>query len=291
MTNPQGTTGVGRNMMGVDMKDLLHRGPDTDFLLTGSDIPHSHGVVLPSSAPGGVGRILADRGASGDMTNWRLLKGANLPKGAGHRSAGNGIYAWGGKRALDLALTLLSLPVTLPVMLLCALALVIEGGNPFYTQERLGQNGKRFRILKLRTMVRDADTCLQDYLERDAALKREWESTQKLKNDPRITPVGRILRVTSLDELPQLWNVIKGEMSLVGPRPMMTDQLPLYGDPRDYFDVKPGLTGLWQVSARNESTFAFRAAADSEYCRGLGLANDMKLIWRIFGVVAKGTGY
>lgn len=207
------------------------------------------------------------------------------------RSSRPELYRRAGKRTLDLLLTLLSLPVTLPVVLFCALALALEGGSPFYTQERLGRNGRRFRILKLRTMVRDADARLAECLARDPALRREWDATQKLKNDPRITRVGRILRVTSMDELPQLWNVVKGEMSLVGPRPMMPEQLAIYGDPRDYFDLKPGLTGLWQVSARNESTFAFRAAADSEYCRALSLGCDIGLIWRTVGVVLKGTGY
>jgi lipopolysaccharide/colanic/teichoic acid biosynthesis glycosyltransferase len=168
---------------------------------------------------------------------------------------------------------------------------MVEGGAPFYTQERLGRSGKRFRILKLRTMVRDADARLKLYLAQDPALRNEWETTQKLKNDPRITRIGRILRMTSLDELPQLWNVIKGDMSLVGPRPMMTDQEALYGDATDYFDLKPGLTGLWQVSARNESTFAFRAKLDSEYRRSLGLGTDLGLIVRTFGVIVKGTGY
>lgn len=202
-----------------------------------------------------------------------------------------GLYHQIGKRCLDLFLTLLSLPVVLPVVGFCALALLFEGGNPFYTQERLGRNGKRFRILKLRTMVPNADARLQMYLEQDPALRDEWETTQKLKHDPRITRVGRLLRVTSLDELPQLWNVIRGDMSLVGPRPMMTDQLSLYGDPSDYFDLRPGLTGLWQVSARNETTFAFRAALDTDYRRDLGFGNDLRLIVRTFGVVLRGTGY
>ncbi len=202
-----------------------------------------------------------------------------------------GLYQNLGKRCLDLFLILLSLPVILPVIGLCALALLFEGGNPFYTQERLGRNGKRFRILKLRTMVPDADARLEAYLRNDPALRHEWETTQKLKQDPRITRVGRLLRVTSLDELPQLWNVIRGDMSLVGPRPMMPDQLPLYGDPRDYFALRPGLTGLWQVSARNETTFAFRASLDANYRRDIGFRTDLGLILRTFGVVLRGTGY
>ncbi|EDZ48350.1 UDP-galactose-lipid carrier transferase [Rhodobacterales bacterium Y4I] len=208
----------------------------------------------------------------------------------GRRAGGSG-YRIAGKRALDLLLAILSLPLTLPVVALCAAALWLEGGRPFYTQPRLGRGGKVFRILKLRTMVRDADALLQHYLDSDPALRREWQDTQKLKNDPRITPVGRLLRMTSLDELPQLWNVFKGDMSLVGPRPMMPEQLPLYGDAATYFALRPGITGVWQVSVRNEGSFDSRVRADVEYRDGLSLGRDLGLIWRTFGVVMKGTGY
>ncbi|WP_241525616.1 sugar transferase [Pseudophaeobacter leonis] len=208
----------------------------------------------------------------------------------GDKSRG-GSYAARGKRALELALVLMALPVALPIIALSALLLWVESGLPFYSQDRLGQNGKRFRIFKLRTMVRDADARLQDCLQQNPALRREWDETQKLKKDPRITRIGRILRVTSLDELPQLWNVFTGEMSLVGPRPMMPEQLPLYGEASAYFAVKPGITGLWQVSDRNESSFASRAQADADYLRVMGLQMDLRLIWRTVGVVAKGTGY
>lgn len=217
------------------------------------------------------------------------LKGTARVEGASR--SGGGIYAPAGKRGLDLLLVLLSLPLALPLIALCAAALWLEGGRPFYTQARLGRGGQVFRILKLRTMVRDADALLQHYLAASPALRQEWQDTQKLKNDPRITPVGRLLRATSLDELPQLWNVVKGDMSLVGPRPMMPDQLPLYGDARAYFALRPGITGIWQVSVRNEASFASRVRADFEYRRGLSLSRDLDLIWRTFGVVLKGTGY
>lgn len=203
----------------------------------------------------------------------------------------SGAYDAAGKRALDLLLVLMALPLALPIILFASLALWLESGLPFYSQDRLGQHGKRFRIFKLRTMVRDADVRLKDFLDRDPDLRREWDETQKLKKDPRITRIGRILRMTSLDELPQLWNVFTGEMSLVGPRPMLPEQLPLYGDASAYFAVKPGITGLWQVSSRNESSFASRAQADADYLRAMGLQLDLTLIWRTVGVVAKGTGY
>ncbi len=208
-----------------------------------------------------------------------------------HGGLANGTYAAVGKRLLDVSLVLLSLPVVLPIIALCALALWIESGRPFYTQPRLGRAGRTFRILKLRTMVRDADQLLQQYLREDPALRQEWEQTQKLKNDPRIPRVGRLLRATSLVELPQLWNVLTGDMSLVGPRPMMPNQLGLYGDAQAYFALRPGITGVWQVSVRNEAGFSCRAQADSQYLREVTLQRDVGLIWRTLAVVVKGTGY
>ncbi len=200
------------------------------------------------------------------------------------------IYARFGKRVLDVVLVLLSLPITLPVIALCALALWIESGPPFYRQDRVGQGGRRFRIVKLRTMVRDADARLAEYLATDPAVREEWNRTQKLRNDPRITRVGNILRVTSLDELPQIWNVLRGEMSLVGPRPMMPEQAGLYGDDTAYTSVRPGITGLWQVSARNSREFSYRSKVDAAYCRSLTLGRDIVLMIRTVGVVLRRTG-
>lgn len=202
-----------------------------------------------------------------------------------------GLYRGAGKRALDIAMVLVSLPVTLAVISLCALALWIEGGNPFYTQARIGRNGKLFSILKLRTMVRDADARMAQMLADDPALRLEWETTQKLKNDPRITRVGAFLRKTSLDELPQLWNVLRGDMSLVGPRPMMPDQLSVYGDPTHYYALKPGITGLWQVTKRNESLFVYRVTMDRLYNTSLSFHKDLVLLFKTVGVVLKQTGY
>ena len=208
---------------------------------------------------------------------------------------GNGpAHSWyrsRGKRVMDAALVLATLPLSLPIIAICALALWFEGGMPFYRQYRLGKGGRTFSILKLRTMVRDADQRLDDYLQNDPALRHEWETTQKLKNDPRITRVGGFLRTTSLDELPQLWNVLKGEMSLVGPRPMLPEQLPLYGDPSAYFAQVPGITGIWQVSARNENHFAYRAQIDAVYFDKMDFTQDLSLLFRTVGVVVRRTGY
>lgn len=196
-----------------------------------------------------------------------------------------------GKRVFDILLVLAFLPVYLPLIGVAAFLLFLEGGNPFYRQARLGLNGETFSILKLRTMVRDADKKLQDVLAKDPEMKREWDVSQKLKNDPRITRVGAMLRRTSMDELPQLWNVLKGEMSLVGPRPMMPDQLSLYGDPKHYFAVRPGITGYWQVDRRNESSFADRAHYDAAYDAEISLPKDARVLWQTIGVVLRRTGH
>lgn len=216
---------------------------------------------------------------------------APLEKRGGTISPVTGVYATVGKRCLDIAFILLSLPVALGIIGLCALALRLEGGSAFYRQPRLGRDGKRFQILKLRTMVMDADARLERMLAADPAMRAEWDATQKLKHDPRITPVGNFLRRTSLDELPQLWNVFKGDMSLVGPRPMMPDQLPLYGAADSYFALRPGITGLWQVSERNNSRFDYRAKSDAEYAAKLSLAGDLSLLLQTTSVVVRRTGY
>lgn len=201
------------------------------------------------------------------------------------------VYRQFGKPVLDLIFLLAALPVTLPITLMCALALWFEGGQPFYRQARLGKDGRIFWIVKLRTMVPNADQLLEQYLDDDPALAEEWRTTQKLRHDPRVTRLGAVLRATSMDELPQLWNVLKGEMSIVGPRPMLPEQLPLYGDPEPYFALRPGLTGLWQVSARNEAEFSDRARLDATYYADLSCRADIALLLRTVGVVLRRTGY
>ena len=139
-------------------------------------------------------------------------------------------------------------------------------------------------------MVSDADARLDAYLVRSPLARHEWESTQKLKSDPRITPFGHFLRKCSLDELPQLWNVLKGDMSIVGPRPMMVCQKEIYPG-TDYYDLRPGITGPWQVSARNDSTFAARAGFDTSYNREVSFMTDVRLILATVRVVLRGTGH
>lgn len=185
----------------------------------------------------------------------------------------------------------LAAPFWLPVIALAALMIFAgDRKSPFYTQERLGRHGKVFRLLKLRTMVVDADRRLETYLAGNSEARAEWDTSQKLKNDPRITAVGNFLRKTSLDELPQLFNVLTGDMSLVGPRPIMVSQETLYpGD--HYYEMRPGLTGLWQVSDRNECKFAERVQFDDSYYAALSLKTDLNIMFRTFGVIARGTGY
>ncbi len=201
-----------------------------------------------------------------------------------------GWYRSHGKRLFDLVVVAAVAPVAVPVLCLAILVLLIEGGKPFFVQERLGKGGRIFRMWKLRTMVPDAETKLQFYLDSDSEMNREWEATQKLKNDPRVTRVGAFMRRTSIDELPQLWNVLKGDMSVVGPRPMMPDQLRYYGDASAYLAQLPGITGPWQVGIRNDSDFAHRASLDAAYLRSASFAEDMRYVLRTVGVVIRATG-
>lgn len=193
------------------------------------------------------------------------------------------------KRPLDVLLVLASAPFIVPVVFLLAFLVFREGGNPFYSQSRIGRNGKTYRMWKLRSMVVDADKRLSAYLEQNPAARREWDETQKLRNDPRVTRLGKVLRSCSLDELPQLWNVLKGDMSLVGPRPMLPEQQAMYeGD--GYYHLRPGVTGFWQTSGRNATSFAARAWYDDRYERDLSLAGDTAIIFRTFGVILRATG-
>jgi len=201
------------------------------------------------------------------------------------------VYTSGGKRALDLVVLTVSAPFWLFLIAAAALAIwIADRKSPFYSQLRVGRDGKTFRLWKLRTMVVDADARLEAHLAANPAARAEWDATQKLKNDPRITAVGCILRKTSLDELPQLFNVALGDMSIVGPRPIMVNQRAIYAG-HAYYSLRPGLTGLWQVSKRNESEFADRVRFDEVYCRVQSLKTDFGVISKTFGVVLRGTGY
>lgn len=195
-----------------------------------------------------------------------------------------------GKRTVDIILILFAAPFILPVVAVIALMATAGGASPFYFQRRIGRGGKIFNLVKIRTMVPNAEAALETHLASYPAARQEWDSSQKLKNDPRITPVGHFLRRSSLDELPQLWNVLKGDMSLIGPRPMMVDQQKLYPGTA-YYALRPGISGAWQVSDRNESSFADRATFDTEYHTNLSFKTDLSILVRTVGTVIRCTGY
>ena len=201
-----------------------------------------------------------------------------------------GIYRSVFKRMFDLAAIVLAAPVVVPVVLLLAVAVARDGGRPFYTQMRVGKGGKRFKMWKLRSMVCDADDRMEEYLASNPQARLEWDSTQKLRSDPRITRFGQFLRKSSLDELPQLWNVFIGEMSLVGPRPMMINQQHLYPGIA-YYALRPGITGYWQTAGRNRTTFEARAEFDTAYEAELSFVTDLRVLMQTVGVVVNGTGY
>lgn len=196
------------------------------------------------------------------------------------------------KRVMDLGLVVVfALPLFFLVALLGLLIRLDSPGSLFYGHSRLGLNGNRFKAWKFRSMVQNADRRLAEYLEHHPELREEWERDQKLKNDPRVTRVGRFLRKTSLDELPQLWNVLRGEMSLVGPRPIVEEEVKRYGPLFAlYTKVRPGLTGLWQVSGRNDTTYAERVAMDAYYVRNWSPWLDLYILARTVWVVLFGKG-
>ena len=204
-------------------------------------------------------------------------------------SAKSNLYRKVLKRALDITLVLLAAPVVLPLIAILALCIRCDGAKAFYTQPRVGIDGRLFRLWKLRSMVPDADARLHAYLAGNPAARLEWDVTQKLKNDPRITRFGQFLRRSSLDELPQLWNVLIGDMSLVGPRPMMTSQVALYPG-KAYYSLRPGITGHWQTAGRNRTSFEARADYDTAYERDLSMGNDLRILARTVTVVLKATG-
>jgi lipopolysaccharide/colanic/teichoic acid biosynthesis glycosyltransferase len=200
-----------------------------------------------------------------------------------------GLYRSGLKRLFDVLFVLGSSIIVLPLVIGMSIIVSLDGGAPFYVQSRVGRNGRTFRMVKLRSMVKDADRKLAEYLSANPEAAAEWARTQKLRHDPRVTLIGRVLRRTSLDELPQFWNVLIGDMSVVGPRPMMPSQRDLYPG-QAYYALRPGVTGLWQVGERNNTTFASRARFDADYYSIMSFWTDVVIILRTTRVVMRGTG-
>lgn len=193
---------------------------------------------------------------------------------------------------IDQLAALLLLLLLSPVMAVVALLIWRADGAPIlFGHYRVGQHGRLFRCLKFRSMYRNSEQMLKDLLAQDPAARAEWERDHKLQNDPRITPIGHFLRRTSLDELPQLFNVLRGEMSLVGPRPITVAELPRYGRVRwHYLSVRPGMTGLWQVSGRNDVSYDERVELDRRYVESDSLRMRLSILWRTVDVVLHGSG-
>jgi len=201
-------------------------------------------------------------------------------------------WQWQMKRVVDIVGATAFFIFLGPLYVGVAIAVFVGMGRPVhFGQPRRGEGGRAFRFYKFRSMPLDADHILQRHLDQNDNARRHWQRYQKLENDPRVTPLGRLIRRLSLDELPQFWNVLKGDMSLVGPRPCMVRQRSLYGEHwPHYCAVRPGITGLWQVSGRNRLTFAERAALDARYVAGWSLGLDFRILAKTVRAVASGDG-
>jgi undecaprenyl-phosphate galactose phosphotransferase len=183
------------------------------------------------------------------------------------------------KRIVDVVLATTALALLSPVLVLILVAVALDGGPAIFGHRRIGRFGRTFNCLKFRSMIVDSQSALSELLARDPQAAAEWAATQKLRNDPRITAIGRFLRVTSLDELPQLLNIIRGDMSLVGPRPIVEAEIRHYGRAfRHYLSVRPGLTGAWQISGRSDVTYAQRVRLDTEYALGWSVWGDLRIM-------------
>ena len=186
------------------------------------------------------------------------------------------------KRATDLVVAVVALVFLLPAIVAIAVALYVHDGRPIvFRQKRVGAGGKEFEILKFRSMCRGADSRLAELLTRNAAATDEWKARQKLRHDPRVHRLGSFLRQTSLDEIPQFLNVLRGEMSIVGPRPIIPEEIVRYGDKiHCYISLTPGITGLWQVSGRSGTSYETRVNLDAEYYQKRSMLLDLKIMWR-----------
>jgi Undecaprenyl-phosphate galactose phosphotransferase WbaP len=195
-------------------------------------------------------------------------------------------------RLLDISLILLAAPYIILAFLVLVILIKVDSPGPvFYRQTRIGRFGRKFPVFKFRTMAQNADEVLRDYLDKYPELKAEWLATHKLKHDPRVTRLGAVLRKLSLDELPQLWNIIIGDMSLVGPRPIVEAEVEKYGRCFElYIQVRPGLTGLWQVSGRNNTTYARRVELDEYYVRNQSLKLYLQILVKTVSVVITRDG-
>ena len=196
------------------------------------------------------------------------------------------------KRGFDLLGAVLGLILLSPLFILLALLVKASGSGPvFYGHARVGRSGQSFKCLKFRTMMQDGTAVLERHFAENPAAVAEWEATRKLQNDPRVTRVGTVLRKLSLDELPQILNILRGDMSIVGPRPVVSDELALYGPAAVYYlKSRPGLTGLWQVSGRNDVSYVSRVAFDTHYVENWSFVTDLSIIVRTVPAVLASRG-
>ncbi len=196
------------------------------------------------------------------------------------------------KRLFDIIISTSALVLLSPLFVMLAAAVLLFQGRPvIFRHRRMTLDAKSFDCLKFRSMVRNAEEKLQAHLLQSPEAAREWEKNQKLNQDPRVTTFGAFLRTSSLDELPQLINVIRGEMSLVGPRPIVAEELRRYGEHADvYLSVKPGLTGLWQISGRSECAYQERIELDLDYIQNWSFVGDLDIVAKTFAVVLSGRG-
>jgi exopolysaccharide production protein ExoY len=244
----------------------------TDLLRTSADVSYLPGIREGAAAPSGA--------------EWERL---SLTV---HRLRTNGIYYRLGKRLLDICVLCAILPCLVPLFLIVAVIVRISSPGPIlYRQKRVGRFGREFTLWKFRSMYVNGNEILQEHLKQDPEARREWAETHKLKIDPRVTKLGGFLRRASLDELPQLLNVLAGSMSLVGPRPIVALERSRYGSAYFFYaSARPGLSGLWQVSGRSDLSYEQRVALDESYVRNWSLVQDIKILWRTAGVVWKAKG-
>jgi len=292
--------------------------PNPELKLNGRPLKNIEQLELLASQPGIQWVIALEYAQSDQRENWLRtltrwgatdisvipamrgipLYGTDIAHFFSHEVAllrvGNNLRRWPArltKRVFDFLSAMVLLVFLSPLMFVIALALKLEGGDVLFAHQRIGKNGRKFKCYKFRSMVPNAEMILEDMLNKNSGLKDQWEKDRKLKNDPRISKLGDFLRRTSMDELPQLLNVIKSEMSLVGPRPIVEEELHKYGVEKSYYlMVRPGMTGLWQVSGRNDTDYETRVYLDIWYVKNWSLWYDLALLFKTVKVVTSRSG-
>ncbi len=291
----------GRVINGVP---IIHMDEPQKISMLSKQLGVNTAIILASELPNGILEA-AERISQGSFKNLILIPDREQVGGLGIKKFDLGMYyglevkrnlfnTWEKflKRISDIFLVLLGGVFILPIFLIISLLIKLDSKGPLlYGHIRVGIGGRKFKAWKFRTMVPNANQVLDEYLEKNPELRHEWETTFKLQNDPRVTRSGRILRKLSLDELPQLWNVLKGDMSLVGPRPIVDDEIRYYGDRYDLYSfVMPGITGLWQVSGRNDTSYEERVNLDEYYVRNWSIWMDIYILTQTASVVLRRKG-